>query len=427
MPSLAMTQETQYNQYTSLVTSQDILPNRHFGSRARSSSPPTSTFTGLRAGSPSPPAAHQVGPANPLIRNPHTRIYPYHDSRKQMRNRELPREPEWEIEGNVWMRMGKYDSQYSTNDQEGPEGPVQSTFGGDADFNLMFLKIDGWSMNIFPSKEASLRHQQGDNECKPLGWIDVRRAHGVSREILLAEDPLTYQISLHFGNGHLRFRLETPEEMQRWMDALHHVVYDVSIQKQVLRDNHHKRTRRFEAVKQILWSAMSNAIESHAEVQYGQVCQLFELYDDDRSGDLEIGEILQMVKEVASIRRVNLINFMQAQEKTVLTNGESFVQGNVSGPAQRWANEAKNLLKLYEDDLNEKKLVREAILMKEKFDVSHNGRLDFNEFRPLAQVVVFPPRLVTQELRFYRGMSAFQGTHHQPKVAESNGGGCVQS
>eukprot|EP00746_Dinoflagellata_sp_MGD_P017972 gnl/MRDRNA2_/MRDRNA2_141586_c0_seq1.p1 gnl/MRDRNA2_/MRDRNA2_141586_c0~~gnl/MRDRNA2_/MRDRNA2_141586_c0_seq1.p1 ORF type:complete len:645 (+),score=86.47 gnl/MRDRNA2_/MRDRNA2_141586_c0_seq1:121-2055(+) len=392
-----MSQETLQPQ-PQLAMTQQVLPRhsvpgteRSFLSRARSSSPP----------------AHSPGrlvSTKSLSPNPHTRQYSEKDSRKVFRDEQLPKQNIWEIEGWAFMKMGKYESQYSNNDLFTAEGMVERLYGNESSFSPFYLKINGWTMNFWENIEAMKGHLAGRRECKPVGWIDTRRAHGVSLQKKLNEAPLVFQVSLHFSNGHLRFRVQEEGEAQRWIDALHHIVYDRSIARQVAQDTSEKRRQRFRILSQLLKDMVRTASHQRHVVHHEQAATLFRLYDVNNSNDLEIGQLLLMIKELSAARRSNLIEFMTVYEKSLSSKGQSFIGKDTTGSAKELKERASYLLRLYEQHLNPDRLVREAIDLKEQYDSSHDGSLQFKEFLPLAQMIVFPEEVIQQELTFYKGL-----------------------
>merc|ERR1739848_567159 len=225
------------------------------------------------------------------------------ESRKDFRDDQLPDRNLWDIEGWVYMKMGKYDSQYSSNDLNTADGFVARIYSGlENQWSPVFLRINGWTLNFWENIETMKGHLAGLRECKPVGWIDTRRAHGVSLERVFQDAPLTFQVSLHCLNGHLRFRVKAEEEAERWINALKHIVYDRSIWSVSAQDTEEKKRRRFAVLTQMLKASQRSARDNLHVVHYEQAMQLFRLYDDDQSGHLEIGELLLMVKEMSTAR-----------------------------------------------------------------------------------------------------------------------------
>lgn len=404
-PHLAMTQEVLPHTQGSfqelgpprLAMTQEVLPHtqgqseRSFVSRARSS-PPLGTFS-------------TVVSTKSVLPNPHTKQYKTKESRKAFRNEQLgARQNVWEIDGEAWMKMGKYMSQYSSNDQVTAEGIVENTFGTEDHWNPVWLKINGWTLCFWENKEVMLREEAGHREEKPIGWIDTRRAHGVSLEKMVEGGTQWFQVSLHFVNGHLRFRLKQPKEAQRWIDALHHVVYDRTISNKVRQDTEGNRRRRVGTLGPMIHDMLSTAHRGSTIVHPEQAMTLFRLYDFAQTGSLEVGELLLMVKEIAAVRKQNLIQFMEAHERSLRYSGQSFINGNTTGSAKHLRDHASYLLGLYETHLQPKRLVKQAIGIKETYDTSHDGKVDFKEFLPIVQLIVFPPEVIHQEMAFYQGI-----------------------
>lgn len=265
-------------------------------------------------------------------------------------------------------------------------------------YSHVYMKISGWVLQMWQNEQDVHRNTRGYSNARPLSWIDLRRVHGVELIKLYGEYG-GHELVIHCNDGHMRLRLLS--DGPTWQKALHKIIYAESLRKSKTSARKKSTKPRRARIEEILEDLRYvNKAASTGETKL-VMQSLFSVVDESGDGELEVTEVMSLIKEIWEVRREGLLKFIEAEQKRLHYAGDSLVHPQHQ-KTRRLQAEASKLLRWYESALHPGKLNEQAMLFSEQGDTTHDGRLKVDEFCRMSVNWLFPNQLLHDERTFYR-------------------------
>lgn len=205
-----------------------------------------------------------------------------------------------------------------------------------------FFRLDGYAMQMWRSKEDELLGRDYDSGYRPILFWDLRRLREV--QLQFREGKKGPLINLYFPDGGVQFGAFSYPDAEMWRSACQHVILQVAMSDGG-GDIHDNRGQK-------LLELMHRDTDTFSEEN---LSQLWDAYEQNRDGALNVQEIQHLMKEMVQQERqqaMSQIRNPRAQQEKV-----------------------KELMEL-EQQMDEKF----AVEVQQRFDVDHDGRVTKTEF-----------------------------------------------
>lgn len=321
-----------------------------------------------------------------------------------------------------------------------------------------YIKTDGWVL-CFWDPAVYEPHAAEQGLLFPAGWLDLRTVREVERR--MAQGSLSnmfpYEILAHTVNGCFMFQVATKEDAIAWISCIETALVEARVQAQnhreeaqehaydiehavqqpdvagrVLRvqEQVQRRTevavdsRRAQALKELWFKCLRSTMHGQQPQVFDE---LFTLYDNNGDGNMQVGELTTVLKELVAVRRsaLELAQNDQSEDDPRLSL-LGFADADLSSRMEL-NRLAKELAAHYEYVLKDGFQSR-AFLLHSWMDTSHDGLVTQAEFVRGAAAVLLPARELLMEAKFYAKVGA-----HMERQARARGedddsedeGGCL--
>lgn len=193
------------------------------------------------------------------------------------------------------------------------------------EFRLVFQCISGWILMQWRSQEDFEEGIHGARRApRCLAWFDLRQAFDVFVEVGdHMEELCPHRISVLMNSGILFFRVELPEDVPVWYNAVRRLIQDAAIHRMRSRDTELHQMRRWPVACMI-----ASKLRAGIPLDDETLEAAFHSFDNDYDCVLRVGELCLMVEELKA-GLINASGIAEGQDRGVailsVRDGEDYI------------------------------------------------------------------------------------------------------
>lgn len=266
----------------------------------------------------------------------------------------------------------------------------------DRQWGFAYLKLDGWVLQMWPSEREAHDHRSNQ---RPDGWIDLRAGRGADRYQTIERDQAIYPYAVvcTFADGKLEFRTKTPDMSREWLQLIRRVQFEA--QDVVARRDDDDRAHQLMQLESVLAKVVYNYRRGFSSRDaYGQ---LYDLYNDGLDGDLSLGGLSAVLRDLLEIRKRRLSTFLTQQYRILNSRPHNGMDGG-NANFEALERNANVLFAKYQQKLSVSSLGNEAVGIRTLCDSVRNGSVNKEEFMRFAELTIFNERDIQEEIAVRR-------------------------
>lgn len=290
-------------------------------------------------------------------------------------------------------------------------------------WHWVYIRMDGWILQMWEHRPRGsaggfnpmfLTH--GVSNDHPLAWIDMRCVHRVDYDHvkLSPEWVCKHAVVCSTKTGGIEFRFKSKEDARQWVERLHAIAFDRSIQGDNAATVKHRGAdldARFEKLRSVWWRCVCR-IAQGMHVMTSDTIAVIELYrefDDNGDNNLSTTELASMIREQLLMRRHLLMECMEKHERRLNVHGMSFItrdgirshKRGMHPQDQRLCQVASELLRSFDVQLDHRNLQKLTTKLYEALDLGHDGRIQLRDFKNVSPSVLFGEADLQREGELY--------------------------
>jgi len=271
------------------------------------------------------------------------------------------------------------------------------------DTEWYYAKIQAWVVEFY---DAADRHREGlsDAHTRPVSWIDLRRARGVSVspiDFTRAHNPDEVNLNVHIDmrSSELTFSVRSEQEANSWLTALDQLIFDHLRQQGDLFRHVGSGDAHKMGLLRAIWTRCVHRASIDLLPDPEDVSQVYSAYDHDRDNSIHLDEIADILEDLTRIRKQALHEHLGRQEKWLS------VQGISAAPSEQQRLLERQLMHIYDESsavgIRPEAFERRMMLLHQALEPSRDGHVSRAEFCNKAAPVILSPQELQLEARFY--------------------------
>jgi len=295
-----------------------------------------------------------------------------------------------------------------------------------------FVRVDGWTLKFFSQTNMLNPHAIQLTTHRPETSLDVRFARRVE-SARQANAAVPFVVVVLFQTGRFIFSVRGEAEAQQWCQVIQSLIGEFQIVCQRRMNNARQIASELNSVNNGTFIVKYDAAKSQQGTSdhsvsperqsqlrtlwgkcvkaafYGQPVDnlvwegIFNVYDVNGDGDLSVGEIQLMAKDLFVVRRRELEVALDRQNHTTLNENKLLLDCKRQ-VTEQWNTVGmigQRLMQDYDAKLSKEGFDSRCIALHSQLDVDASGHVSLSEFCAGAPLVLLPQRELKVEAQFY--------------------------